>query len=155
MWLSIHLRIQPGHPEPKRHLQEDRAQNFPRGSHPMKRMVSTFWKISVDLASNNSSEEAGIADVFRSLHFGNFDGGIPVRYPKYFTTRKTPRTVRGLAVCIPAEHELHLVLSGGQDCSSPQEPCAGKEPGKGFLQKTKLTEAGHLIKLAICFSIWG
>lgn len=62
MWLSMHLRIQPGHPEPKRHLQEDRAQNFPRGSHPMKRMVSAFWKISVDLVSNNSSEKAGIAD---------------------------------------------------------------------------------------------
>ena len=28
----------------------------------MKRMVSTFWKISVDLASNNSSDKAGIAD---------------------------------------------------------------------------------------------
>nr|XP_058919901.1 uncharacterized protein LOC131756823 [Kogia breviceps] len=59
-------RIQPGHPVPKRHLQEDHAQNVPRGSHPMKRMVSTFWKISVDLASNNSSEKENTQDSQRA-----------------------------------------------------------------------------------------
>lgn len=89
-----------------------------------------FWEGSVDLVSNNSSEKVGNTDQLLMFSDSHTLETLMVEYEcniqNISQTGKTPRTVRGLAGCIPAEHEQDLVGSGGQDCSSPPMPCAGK-----------------------------